>query len=460
MRSTLTLLVVLLTTAPAGAQWAFEETFDGLDPAAPSQALLPDHFDFVATHRTHPRDHEPGFDPFPADHGPDCAGPAPPNPAQHPVVTSHGSNGADPDESFFICRQHMMSSMGHVEGYSVSAFWTRQEFDFADGGVLEFDVNINDGHSRSWWEVLIAPREQMKIGAAREWLPISETYPRERIVLDFSPGSRRSIAVGSGDVAPGGWLVDDGDWRDWRVIDPADPALDDRRIRRRMRVELSADRIDWSIEKEDGSFDTWGVTVTGGLPFDRGVVLFKTHAYTPNNDDNFDQFTFHWDNLRFDGPVTGRWESFEATGLVYLEANGNRPIGDNETATIDLPHLGSLPVLAGQLHGAMNGQVLLSVNGGANRVVHPIDYSVDGGDPPECGQSGWASFRLPLDPGELVAGTNEFRWTVGPRPACASNWWWDGFTVKALEVQFELDAPLFEDGFESGDTTAWSTTVP
>jgi hypothetical protein len=227
-RLTLILLFAAGVVSPSAAQWAFEESFTGLDPAAPSQELLPDHFDFVATHRTHPRDHEPLFDPFPADHGPDCAGPAPPTPAQHPVVTTHTSNGADPDQSFFICREHMMSAMGEVEGYSVTAFWTRQEFDFADGGTLEFDVNLNDGHPRSWWEILITPREQMKFGAAREWLPIDETYPRDRIVLDFSPSSRRAIAVGSGVVAPGGWRFNDGDWR---FIDPADPALDDRRIR-------------------------------------------------------------------------------------------------------------------------------------------------------------------------------------------------------------------------------------
>ena len=39
-----------------------------------------------------------------------------------------------------------MLSMGEVEGYSVTSFWPRQEFDFANGGVLAFDVNVNDDH--------------------------------------------------------------------------------------------------------------------------------------------------------------------------------------------------------------------------------------------------------------------------------------------------------------------------
>jgi hypothetical protein len=69
-----------------------------------------------------------------------------------------------PMKAFFICKDHMMSSMGDVEGYSVTAFWPRQEFDFSYGGVLEFDVNINDNHPRSWFEVMIVPRAELKTG--------------------------------------------------------------------------------------------------------------------------------------------------------------------------------------------------------------------------------------------------------------------------------------------------------
>jgi len=413
--------------------WAFTEPFDG-DPAAPSQALLPASFDFAVTHRTHPRNHDPGFEPFPADHGADCAGPSPPIAAQHLVTTTHATSGAVPDESFFVCKNHMMSSMGEVDGYSVTSFWPRQEFDFAGGGVLEFDVNINAGHPRSWWEVLIAPRHLMKIGAAQDWLPIDETYPSERIVLTFSAQSKREIQVGTGAVAPAGWIVDASDWRRWADVDSTDPALADRRIRRRMRVELLPEEIIWSVEKQDGTFDSYSAPVPGGLPFTRGLVLFKTHAYTPEKDDNFDLYTYHWDNLRFSGPVVGRYRSYETAPLVYLQANGSRPIGDSGSAVIDLPDSLVAPVLAGQVHGAMTGQIILSINGGPNLEVHPIDY----GNQPDCSHTGWASFRLPVDPAQLVPGPNTFTWTVGPRPACAESWLWDGFSIKSLEVQADL----------------------
>ncbi len=423
--------------------WALEETFDG-DPASPSQALLPDTMDFVVTHRTHPRDHLPVFSLFPADHDQNCAGPTPmaltglPAP-QHMVRSTHASSGRSPDQSFFVCKNHMMSAMGDIEGYSVSAFYPRQSFDFSDGGVLEFDVNINDGHPRSWWEIMIAPREQLKLGAAREWLPIDETYSRDRIVLDFSANSRRAIAVGSGGLAPEGWIVNESDWRDWRFIDPDDPALVDRRTRRTMRIELSAMAIRWGVEMGDGEFDWYEVEVPGGLPFSQGIVMFKTHAYTPTKDDNFDQYTFHWDNLRFDGPVTGRFQAFETEQLVYLQSNGNRPIGDTAQATIDLPEDTALvnPTLVGQLHGPLSGQVELSINGGSFQTVDPLEYNV--GD--RCLSGGWSTFTLPLNPAELVEGNNTLDWRVGPRPSCASgdlDFYWDGFSVKSLEIQSDL----------------------
>ncbi|MBK8904156.1 MAG: hypothetical protein IPM53_23455 [Anaerolineaceae bacterium] len=410
--------------------WAFEETFD-FDPPAPSQTLLPDIFDFAVTHRD--KQFEP-FDTYLADHGLDCSGPDPsisPLP-QHLVTSSHLSNGSSPDESFFICKNHMMSSMGDIALYSVTAFWPRQEFDFSQGGILEFDVNINDNHPRSWFEVMIVPREELKIGAAHEWLPIDETYPKDRFVFEFA-NNKRYIQVGSGALDPEGIIVEESDWDYWSGHYPSDPANFDRRIRRTMRITFSDNKLTWAVEKEDGTFDEFVVSVPGGLPFQRGLVVFKTHAYTPEKDGNFNTYTFHWDNIRFSGPVVGRYESFEAEDVVYLEANGDRQIGETETVSIDLPYVGPNPTLFGQVHKPLQGQVLLSINGNPNIVVNPYDY-VSG----TCSAGGWKSFQIPIDPDLLVAGNNTFKWTIGPRPNCAESWLWDGFSIMGLEVQFDI----------------------
>jgi hypothetical protein len=414
--------------------WAFEETFDD-DPSAPSQDLLPRNFDYSVTHRTHPKEHFRVFDSYLADHDNNCAGPTPSvNPLpQHWVTTSHESNGSSPDQSFFICKNHMMSSMGHVDFYSVTAFWPRQEFNFEQGGLLEFDVNINDHHPRSWFEIMITPRSELKVGAAREGLPIDETYPTDRIVLEFTSTNRRSIHVGTGALDPDGIIVKESEWNPWRTSFPTDPANDDRRIRRSMRITLNQGQIIWSIEKADGTFDDFVVAVPGGLPFTQGLVVFKTHAYTPEKEGNMNTYTFHWDNIRFSGPVVGRYESVEANDVVYLQANGDRPIGDKASNTIVLSHIGPHPVLFGQVHNPMQGQVLLSVNGRANIVVNPYDYN-----PGVCSSTGWKSFQLPLDPAWLQEGNNTFTWTVGPRPNCVHPPQWNGFSIMGLEVQFDI----------------------
>ncbi len=425
--------------ALAQSQWAFEETFDG-DPTSPSQVLLPRSFNYAVTHRSHPQEHfTKVFGPFPADHADNCAGPNPevvPLP-QHDVISDPASNNANPDPSFFICKNHMMSSMGQVAPYSVTAFWPRQEFDFSDGGLVEFEVNINRGHSvKHWFEVMIVPRDQVRLGSGPLDSPIDERYPAERIVFEFRRAVR-GIKVGTGELDPDGWLVNEQDFGDydfnyWYAKYPDDPAVNDRRIRRTMRLQLQDNQIIWGIEKEDGTFDNYAVDVPDGLPFDRGIVMFKTHAYNPEGQGNMDQFTFHWDNIRFDGPVVGRHDAFDADDVVYLQRNGSREIGETQTVNINLPRVGANPVLVGQVHQPMKGQVLLSINGQPNIEIEPHEYAE-----PNCVSENWQTFYVELDPALLQAGDNTLQWTIGPRHPCATDGAWDGFSIKSLHIQMD-----------------------
>ncbi len=427
------LATVLTLSQPGHAQsqnWAFEENFN-VDPAAPSQTALPKTFDYTVTHRIHPRDMLDTFPSYRADHGPDCAGPAPPVPAMHDVTTSHFSSGEEPDESFFICKNHMMSSMGDVSGYSVTSFWPRQEFDFANGGVVEFEVNVNENPGRFWWEVLITPREQLKPGSAENFWPIDEIYPLDRIRFSWLPDGKRRIGVGTVQHAPEGWLVNETYWKTPRYLNPNDPAVTDRRIRRTMRLSIENSIIHWDLELADGSFDRYSVTVPAGLPFSRGLVLFKTHAYTPHKDGNFEFTTWHWDNIRFDGPKLAPYRAVETDGIAYLQANGNRPIGDSAELKIDLDSVGTNPRLFGQIHSPLRGQVRLQINGNPTFTVHPLHYLDE-----DCRSSGWSSFLIDVPAEQLRAGANTFTWSIGPRPDCAG-YNWDGFTVKDMELQFD-----------------------
>lgn len=441
--------LLMSTSVTAQSPWALEHQFDG-DPSAPSQSLLPGDFDFTVTHRIHSATQLEYVDQthqFTADHGLDCSGPTPIAPGsqdtdplhRHTVSASHNGNSSAPSQNFYICKNHMMSAMGDISAYSVAAFWPRQSFYFGGGGgVLEFDVNINGDHPRNWFEIMITPREQLKVGAAMDYFPISETYPEDRIVLLFGEGhgdAQRKVAVGSGALAPGGWSVYETDWRRWHETYPQDPANTDRRIRRKHRVWLTPTVINWQIEKEDGSFDDYYVPLPAGLPFTEGLVVFKTHAYTPEKESNFQRYTFHWDNIRFSGPVVGKYNVFESSELIHLEANGDRTVGESQSTQISLPYVGDSPVLFGQVHSPVRGEVLLRVNGGDPITVNPAHYSND-----DCSSEHYSSFRVPLAPSELQEGANSFEWIIGER-SCGGSYPWVGFSVKGLEVQMEPPPP-------------------
>ena len=106
-----------------------------------------------------------------------------------------------------------------LKRYSVTAFWPQQEFDFSQGGILEFDVNINDNHPRTWFEIMITPRAELKVGAAHEWLPIDETYPKDRIVFEFM-NSKRTDSSGDRAIDPEGIIVEEEDCQTWRAAYP------------------------------------------------------------------------------------------------------------------------------------------------------------------------------------------------------------------------------------------------
>lgn len=348
----------------------------------------------------------------------------------HTVRTDHRSNGTNPDNSFFICNNHMMSSMGQVDGYSVSAFWPRQEFDFAQGGTVEWDVNVNDHHSRSFWEVMIVPRDEMLMSSAADWLPIDEHYPKDRIVFQFGTAggdSGRRMHVGADFLPPNGIVSNPCCGIQWRSVDPNDPALTDRRIRRKNRITIANNKIDWSIIKQDGTPHTVSMDIPGGLPFNRGLVVFKTHAYTPVKDGT-EVYTFHWDNIRFSGLKLNPYEAFEAPNEVIKLRNGV-----TGTQIINLPHVGVNPVLTGQTHFGPKGAIKLSVNGNPDILVNPLVYDWKG----TCFKDGWGTFRTPINPAYLKAGDNTLKWTYGPEPPCSETWWPNYSAIKATEVEFD-----------------------
>lgn len=447
------------------SKWAFIETFNA-DPDSPSQDLLPKTFDYVVTHRRDTGGNlvDMKYDSFVADHSDNCVGPVPNSPGNqdtinlHNVISSHLSKSSQPDQSFFACKNHMMSAMGDISGYSVASFWPRQEFNFANGGVLEFDTNINNDHPRSWWEVMIVPKEKARVAAAIDWLPIDEEYSANSIVLRFNPESQREVILTGSDDGTDTTLVKSSSckWdQPWCVGE--DPALNDRRVRRTHRVEIQGDKIVWSIEKEDGSMHPFEVLIPQGIDIDQGLVIFKQHAYTPEKDGNTQRYTTHWDNIRFSGPVLPAYEVNEASDVVKLHANGDVPIGTKQTVTVNIPEVKDNAWLFAQIESPVKGQVELSINGQSFIEIFP-EFS----DESVCQANGWHTLNQKIDSSMLIQGENTLTWRVGSADSSCDypSWTNDGYAAKSIQVRFNDSVVVGPQPTPTPVPTPTSTPTP
>ena len=89
-----------------------------------------------------------------------------------------------PAESFYLCRDHMMTAVGDTSGYSIGWFSPRQTF--TNTTTVSWDVNVTDLGARQWWEVALVPVE-----------------PRDPAVDDSRSISARSIELAlTGPSAP------------------------------------------------------------------------------------------------------------------------------------------------------------------------------------------------------------------------------------------------------------------
>jgi hypothetical protein len=206
-------------------------------------------------------------------------------------------------ELTFVCRDHLMTTMGDVSGYSVTWFSPNQTF----GSVNEvcFDASINGGLTgdRQWWEVAVQ-RAASPDASAIEWLAGTANLPSYgdvgATVLSFGPANPHYYRVSVLDVSDEGV----------GGFDAA--AYDDMRIR---RAHCFRDNGNGTItfqsweRRADGSLGTRfnNDTVAGSFPTGDLKVVFKSHAYTPAKscwqfpDGVCASYTWHWDNIEVRG---------------------------------------------------------------------------------------------------------------------------------------------------------------
>jgi hypothetical protein len=263
----------------------FVETFD--DPA------YLDRLDVQVHHRS---DHDPEVN-YPAepnpkletntwqgDHGLDCG----------PPTQSRTLSAQDRAGNVYSCKQHLMTSMGDVDGYSTIAFSPKQIFP----GVSEvcWDQNVTDMGGRQWTEVVITPADAI------------ETINGEYHLAHTGPGTTSVDDTGSLHVAEtfGIKLAGKYDgltiWQHGGLADN-DPyyghadteGLESVAIRRQHCIK---DLGNGSVEvRINQGASTYVRRVPGSFPADARVI-FEDHNYTPDKDGEANgHYTWHWDNL-------------------------------------------------------------------------------------------------------------------------------------------------------------------
>jgi hypothetical protein len=238
-------------------------------------------------------------------------------------------------------------------------------------------------------------------------------------------------------------------WQMWRDAFPDDPALSDPRIRRVVRMQVSPNGWNYQIQKQDGQYFTFAGTFEQPLSFTRGLVRFEHHAYNPTKDGVFgepwSQFTYHWDNMRFDGPVIPAHTAYEpAPHFIDLlrdpDTNDTRSVQINVT-TSNIQN----PVLVGHIFSELQNDNMdplntyhwrqFRINGGPWQDINLVK-SAPGEGP--GGNRSWSSFRNSLS--GVVQGVNTIDFRYPLRPPMAT-WQRNGFRVKEVEIQIDPIGP-------------------
>ena len=266
------------TTTPPAPTGGFVEAFDG------GTGL--ERFDYGVYHRP---DGTPGGTVL-ADHDLACG----------PPDTFRTVDAGIPSQSFYVCRDHLMTAVGDFSAYSIAWFEPAQTFVRGDVTTISWDVNVTDLGQRQWWEVIVVPASYTSGIADCPHCATVSWVAEVANVPALPPGS---VAVGNGplgndvSVWHDGGQVDDfaGTCNAGHSFDWFDPYCDDKATRVTFSI---TDNLDGTLTVDYGSSHGGFVeTFPGQLP-DSFRAVFKDHNYTPSKDHpGLDRFTWHWDNI-------------------------------------------------------------------------------------------------------------------------------------------------------------------
>ena len=192
------------------------------------------------------------------------------------------------DELQFACRDHWMTSVGDVDGYSIVWFSPDAEFTRDSQRTVSWDVNVTYLGGRMWWEMSIVPVGSPFL-ATVDWMAEVahiEAYDDASVIVGTGPAGSNINITTHAQQQYGGWaeLCSAG-----AEQDPGGCASKAER-----KPFSVTDNGDGTITVDYGGLFT--ETVPGEFP-ERFEVYFKQHAYTPDKDGPVAGHTYHWDNI-------------------------------------------------------------------------------------------------------------------------------------------------------------------
>ena len=284
---------------------AFAATFDGR-PVAPT----PWHgagWDVTV----HSRDRETWgeLEPLAAHHGGDCS--APPN--------THMVNQYD--DAVYLCNNHIMTAI-NASGYGVIYLTPNQLVDFSQGeAVVTFDLSTLRASPRDWVDIWLTPYDDHLQLPADDWLPDLTGEPRRSIHVRMS--------MTSGETGFAAEVFNDTQVQTFKGTGGRgyESFLTPSAVRRDP-FELRISRT--SLKFGMPTYNAWWLDEQiAALGWDRAIVQFGHHSYTPGKDCNgpCGPNTWHWDSVGIEPavpftiiPANQRWAGAERGTTVEFAA--------------------------------------------------------------------------------------------------------------------------------------------
>lgn len=399
----LVLVVVLVMPGGPGPSRVMASTSNAFvfqwagTPAAPQAwrpALLND-WDLVAHHPDYNSDHPWGS--AIAGHGADCAAP----PATHTV--------SDPDNSVFICRNHMMTTLDASPGEI--QFAPSRMADWSQGTVsINYSMSTTRSSPRDWTTMAVTPFQNNLVlpGFADQGLPggpvngliiqMCVCYPTKFDVSLVVNNQETDLRTGGGSV------------EDALAAHGLAPSAV---TRSRFELDISQTHVRFGMP-DFGLW--WADRDVPAMPFTQGVVQIGQADYDPEKGcDGCRGNTYHWSDFAISSPVP--FTMIHPTGAPqHISIESDRKV-------FSLP----APSPANSfLRMAGIGDVKFSIDGGASWQTPRVQPSFENPSGAYLGRSQYHNFWTPIPAGVTSVAFTGGGWDGGAWMVEDASVWSDG----------------------------------